>query len=64
LPGRIWKIINAIIFKVILIYDLGFFEGSEGRVEGDTEGDMKLSYSVSGEDSRSLIITLKITFKS
>jgi len=56
--------VNAITFKVILIYDLDFFEGSEGRVEEDTEKDIELSYSVSGEDSRSLIITLKITFKS
>jgi len=64
LPGRIWKIINAITFRVISIYNLGFFEGSEGRVEEDTKRNIELSYSISGGDSRSLIITLKITFKS
>ena len=56
--------VNAITFKVILIYDLDFFEGSEGRVEENTKGDIKSSHSISGEGSRSLIITLKIIFKS
>ncbi len=55
---------NAIAFRVISIYGLGFFEGSEDRVEEDTEGDMKLLHSVSGGGSRSLIIALKIMFKS
>ncbi len=55
---------NAIAFKVISIYDLDFFEDSEGRVEGDTEGGVKPSHSVSGGGSRLFIIALKITFKS